>query len=80
MTRVIAFCIVVVFIIHLLTCCWVLASSFDENSNWKTLWTTRQGGYGLTESWSNADTYGIALYYVVTTVTTVGYGDLSAVN
>ena len=59
---------------HIITCLWVFASQFvskvDES------WIT-SGGYG---NLGSGDLYLVSLYFTITTITTVGYGDISATN
>ena len=59
-----------IFIIHLIACCWILASGiYDEVDSWVE-----------TLAPNDVSTqYSIAVYWAITTLTTIGYGDLTPV-
>eukprot|EP01135_Chromosphaera_perkinsii_P012164 Nk52_evm2s2604 gene=Nk52_evmTU2s2604 len=59
---------------HILTCFWVFLALVDEDS--QKHWIYRRG---LTGS-DNAEIYIAASYYVIGTITTVGFGDITAEN
>ena len=52
---------------HLIACVWVIAGSFDENS-----WVSS------TDNMPKNELYLTSFYFSITTMTTVGYGDMSA--
>lgn len=60
------------FAVHLLSCFWILLATFvsDRNS-----WMSH-----ATEVKSGIEIYCMAFYFIVTTMTTVGYGDMYANN
>ena len=68
------FLFVIMFINHIMACLWVFASKFDENANWVNSFFDGKKELPASEM------YLLAFYFVSTTVTTVGYGDISAVN
>lgn len=56
-----------------MTCLWIIATELStEKTNW-----IKAGGY---ENLPTSKVYLISTYYIVTTATTVGYGDISATN
>lgn len=59
---------------HIITCLWVFADQIvsADSPCWLDL-----GDY---ESMGTGDMYLVSLYFTVTTITTVGYGDISATN
>ena len=70
---------------HLFTCLWILAASFDADKNWIEFYRTRTISTKLNSNnlkfpSSDVELYLTSLYFVVTTMTTVGYGDISQVN
>ena len=69
------FCVTLVFLLHLLACTWIFIGklSIEEDPvNWIAV-----GGF-LDKP--NSDLYIISMYWTVTTVSTVGYGDITATN
>lgn len=61
---------------HIITCLWIFIAGFNDESNWLieefgTEWKDEQTAVFLYET---------SIYFVFTTITTVGYGDISAVN
>ena len=57
---------------HLLSCVWIYVSKFDQQTNWLTMKLE-----GLTEEWA---VYVSAIYFIWTSIFTVGYGDIHPVN
>lgn len=60
-------------IAHFIACFWNITSFYDKESNWKT-------SIELNESDSIFTLYIYSIYWAVTTMMTVGYGDLTAHN
>ena len=54
---------------HLLACLWIIIGQIDPDDN---SWTHE------TQDWSRSDIYLTSFYFTITTITTVGYGDISA--
>lgn len=72
--RLVFFCLMSFMICHIVACMWVFVSTFaDEGGPSWTLAT------GVSEDAAGRK-YLISLYFTVTTITTVGYGDISANN
>ena len=68
---------------HIIGCLWIVAAnmSYDEkfeyeNSKYKTNWINND----KYNQYTDKQLYIAAYYYTVTTVTTVGYGDISGSN
>ena len=57
------------FVTHLIACLWIIIGLFDsEGLSWATTY----------EANSKSDLYLTSFYWAITTITTVGYGDISA--
>ena len=65
----------IILITHMLCCLWVFAAKMDSENNWVK--TKVPDTY---EEIRNSELYLLSFYFVATTVTTVGYGDISPVN
>ena len=65
------------FITHLIACIWVLVAKVDEDQNWILKYTGKKLADG---ELTNFKVYLMAFYFAATTVTTVGYGDITASN
>ena len=72
--RLIFFIILCVVVCHIASCFWVILARLEENTY--NTWIYRNG---YTDE-SNARIYLAAMYFVLTTVTTVGFGDISGKN
>lgn len=70
--RFIYFIFVFLIICHLLTCCWYFISTLDNKNNWVLK-------YGYVDR-SDSELYISSAYWVVTTLATVGYGDITPAN
>ena len=72
--RLVWFSITFIVMMHLMACLWIMVGRFNEDIpvNWILVngWTD----YG------NWELYICSFYWTVTTITTVGYGDISAYN
>ena len=58
-------------ITHVVTCCWIITGAMDEAQG---SWMAGEDVAGMTDS----ELYLTSYYFTITTITTVGYGDLSA--
>eukprot|EP00350_Pseudokeronopsis_sp_OXSARD2_P013033 CAMPEP_0170567186 /NCGR_PEP_ID=MMETSP0211-20121228/80321_1 /TAXON_ID=311385 /ORGANISM="Pseudokeronopsis sp., Strain OXSARD2" /LENGTH=357 /DNA_ID=CAMNT_0010888575 /DNA_START=782 /DNA_END=1855 /DNA_ORIENTATION=- len=68
--RLLFFMLLLMVIFHITACFWIMIANFtDSNDNW-----IYAGGY---VDAGNGELYVTAFYYTVTTITTVGYGDIS---
>ena len=68
------------FVGHILSCFWFLAGEDEYDSNGELLkegWITGQG-MRLGDDVNRFDQYLHSMYWAMTTMTTVGYGDISA--
>lgn len=73
--RMLMFLVVILFVNHILACLWVFASKFDADNNWVINKVERSPSEVGT-----AELYLMSFYFVSTTVTTVGYGDMAPAN
>jgi hypothetical protein len=71
--RLLIFITVFLLIVHLLSCSWIAVAKFLSNDYYMT-WM-RENNY---QELSNHELYVVSVYYIVTTITTVGYGDILA--
>ena len=72
--RLVFFCLMSFMLCHIVACMWVFATTFAEDGHASWLLATSMSDE------PTAAKYLIALYFTVTTITTVGYGDISANN
>ena len=71
--RLFFFILIALVILHITSCLWVFVarvSGTDEVNTWTT------GDFEDSNKTSNAELYIVSFYFVVTTLTTVGYGDV----
>ena len=69
--RLIFFVIIFLVLCHISSCFWIILTKLDDNPvTWMTV-----GGY---EDSSNWEIYTASFYFVIATITTVGFGDISA--
>lgn len=76
--RLIGFLGVCLYVVHLLACLWVIAAKVNEDKNW--IASFKANNFAEDYEMSNSETYLISFYAMATTITTVGYGDISAKN
>ena len=88
MLRLVTLLFQVTFIAHILSCFWFFVTTFDERgaNNWwrqaglvEHVVMVPEGGV-MVQRFSVRGAYLAALYWSFTTMTTVGYGDIVAVN
>ena len=53
---------------HVVACFWIITGKFDTNEGW----------YAEMEGETSEQLYLTSFYFTITTITTVGYGDISA--
>lgn len=70
--RLLRFSLTILIIVHISGCFWYFLAKLEEFG--PDTWVSR---YSYT-SLSNSDLYIVSIYYVVTTLTTVGFGDIAA--
>lgn len=70
--RLVFFMIIFIVLCHVLTCIWVFTGQFtnEEDASWMDEF----------EGSGNGALYISSIYYTLTTITTVGYGDITGVN
>lgn len=70
--------IVLIFLMvcHLMACIWIFIAEFEDPDGQTVNWISK---FGFQNS-SMSDIYCASLYYMVTTIATVGYGDISGTN
>lgn len=74
--RLVFFIMMSCMICHIIACMWCFTATFDEDDKDYTNWLFAKEINGT----SIGTRYLFALYFTVTTITTVGYGDISANN
>lgn len=70
------FCLVYLMFCHIITCLWIFVASFEDEMNW----LIKMFGEDWRNELSPLGIYNTSLYFVLTTITTVGYGDITATN
>lgn len=73
--RMFMFLVVILLINHILACLWVFVSKFDNENNWVINKVDKNPS-----DLPSAELYLMSFYFVSTTVTTVGYGDMAPAN
>lgn len=72
--RVIVFTLIFFISVHCVACSWIFIAKFIDPT-FRGTWVA-----GKYEELNNYDLYWTAFYWAITTVTTVGYGDISGTN
>jgi hypothetical protein len=72
--RLFFFAIIFLILCHILTCIWVITATFAGDEEDDVSWID-----GFDEG-NTGEIYITSLYYTVTTMTTVGYGDINGAN
>jgi hypothetical protein len=77
--RLIIFVLVNCLIMHILTCVWILIGRTFDDKNW----INEKTDFVIAHNESFEDSYILylfSLYFIITTITTIGYGDITPVN
>lgn len=77
--RLLMFLFGVIAITHVMGCLWIIAATIDETSSWMLTYAESNFEDPYAKR-ANVEWYMIAFYYVITSITTVGYGDVTAKN
>jgi hypothetical protein len=73
--RLLFFVIIFFILCHISSCLWLMIASFN-NETFEGTWVEEFSGKG----YSNIELYWTSFYWTITTITTVGYGDISGGN
>lgn len=73
--KIMLFFVISILAYHIISCLWILVAVMSEDSS-ETNWIKSKG----IEDLPNNQKYLYSFYYTITTVTTVGYGDISPTN
>ena len=68
--RIVMFIIIFLMICHIVACLWIIIAGFEEGD--PNSWLTEEY-----QKMSEAEQYLTSIYFTITTITTVGYGDIS---
>jgi hypothetical protein len=71
--RLMFFCMLFIISLHIFTCLWIVITTFDETV---ISWIIKTGF----EHHPTTEKYIASMYFVATTFTTVGFGDIRAYN
>lgn len=79
--RLFFFVIVFMLLCHICACLWIIMAKI-VNDEYKGTWmeSIKYNDDGTATNYSNNDIYTMAVYWTITTITTVGYGDVSITN
>jgi len=82
--RLIFFCFGFALLVHTFASVWIMLASFDDEMNWRIAFRNKyfqpSMGESIVDDYGDGDWYVVAIYFVATTVNTVGYGDLGPQN
>jgi Trk-type K+ transport system membrane component len=77
MERLLFFLIVFMLLSHLASCLWlIIASLYNRDGSFDGTWLSNYKEYEK----ENSNLYIVAFYWIISTITTVGYGDISGTN
>lgn len=68
---------------HTFACIWIMLTQFNEFLNWRIAFTEKMidsNGVAVADDFGDGDWYIVGLNFIATTVTTVGFGDITPMN
>ena len=74
--RLFFFILIFFVLIHIVSCLWVIAAALIDDETYAGTWLESK----ISDNSSQSEMYALAFYWTVTTITTVGYGDISGTN
>ena len=86
MERLFFFVIIFVILCHIVTCVWIISGQFsqgikdDGSIDYADTWMNNEYILNIILNEDNFELYATSFYYTVSTITTVGYGDISGQN
>ena len=78
--RLVFFFLFFLIFIHIVSCVWVLVAQLQDQENFEGTWMDGDAGGVKFHNMSSSLQYLTSSYYTVTTITTVGYGDIAGVT
>ena len=68
---------------HTAACMWIMLAAFSEDDNWMVAFRNEyedSSGYSFVDDYTTGDWYLVGCYFITTTVTTIGFGDITPVS
>jgi len=74
--RLVFFFMIFFILCHIVACLWIICATLVDDENFEGTWLSKY----VEEGELTSDVYYVAFYWTITTITTVGYGDISGTN